>query len=190
MIVTNVKRSPWTRRSRVSALVAWTSLAAVVFVGGCENQVNSYCVSRCNCQGCSQLEQADCLDDVGDSERLAAHDGCANEFAAYVQCYANEGSCANGGWIASTCSGAASALQTCSNRSATFVTTACREEEAKRKTCGLTGGGADPCAGAEECTAFCALAASCDELLNTPEDSTYIQCVIACTSSSSSSGGP
>lgn len=188
MIRTNVKQMSL-RPSMLALFVGFVSFGAT-FVSGCESQVNSYCVSRCDCQGCSQRERADCLDDVEDAERLSTHDGCADAFAAYLQCYANEGSCTNGGWIASSCSDEGSALRACSDRSATFVKTACAEEKDKREACGLTGGGADPCAGADECTAFCALAASCEDLANPPEDSTYVNCIVDCTSSKFSSGEP
>lgn len=188
MIRTNVKQLSL-RPSILALFVGFVSCGAT-FVSGCESQVSSYCVSRCDCQGCSQRERADCLDDVEDAERLSTHDGCAEAFAAYLQCYANEGSCTNGGWIASTCSDESSALRACSDRSATFVKTACAEEKDKREACGLTGGGADPCAGADECTAFCALAASCEDLENPAEDSTYANCVVDCTSSKFSSGEP
>jgi len=188
MIITIVKQTSL-RHSILALLAGFVSIGAA-FVGGCENQVNTYCVSRCDCQGCSQRERADCLDDVEDAERLATHDGCADQFATYMQCYANEGSCTNGGWVASSCSDEGSALRTCSDRSATFVKTACLEEKEKRAACGLTGGGVDPCTGADECAAFCALGASCQELTSPTENSVYVNCIIDCTSSSTSSGGP
>lgn len=196
MIPTNVKQLPkrWLRPLVVSSALLTSAFVSMSFVAGCESQVNAYCVSRCTCQGCSQLERGDCLDDVEDSERLAEHDGCATEFADYLSCYANEGSCMSGAWVASTCTVKGTALRDCSARSATFVKSACEEEKDKRAACGLTGGGADPCTGADECTAFCALGASCDDLANPMDGSPYAACVVDCTSSSSSSvgssGGP
>lgn len=187
MIRTNVKQMSL-RHSILALFVGFVSLGAT-FVAGCESQVNAYCISRCDCQGCSQRERADCLDDVEDSERVSAHDGCAEEFATYVQCYVNEGSCTNGGWIASTCSSEATAFRTCSARSARFVKTACAEERDKRVACDVPGGGADPCLGADECTAYCALAATCEELADPPEGSAYVNCIIDCTNANKASGG-
>lgn len=197
MIRTNVKQLPkrWLRPLAFSSAFITSVFVSMSFVAGCENQVNSYCVSRCDCQGCSQRERADCLDDVEDSERLAEFDGCAAEFSEYLRCYTNEGSCNNGGWVTSMCTAEGSALRTCSSRSAKFVRTACQEEKDKRTSCGLSGGGAEPCGGVDECVAFCALGASCEDLESPMEGTTYVDCVIACTggdssSSGGSSGGP
>lgn len=190
MIRTNVKQTPKRSHHRLTVLGALVSslFASMVFVSGCESDVNAYCVARCDCQGCSQVERADCLDDVEDSERLAEHDGCALEFSDYTDCYAGEGTCTNGAWLASTCTAKGTALRDCSSRSSTFVKTACQEEINKRTSCGLSGGGTGFCGSIDECAALCALAAPCAELEN-PEGSKYSNCVFDCTNSSSSSGG-
>ncbi|HMY18038.1 MAG TPA: hypothetical protein PKA58_17060, partial [Polyangium sp.] len=135
------------------------------------------------------VERADCLDDIEDAQRLAEHDGCADAFSTYMSCYVDEGSCSEGAWVSSTCSTMGNTLKDCSARSATFVKSACAQEKDKRASCGLSGGGADPCTGGDECAAYCAVAASCDDLRNTPADSVYVQCVVACSGSGSSSGG-
>lgn len=191
MIRTNVKQLPnrWMRPLALSSAFITSVFVSMSFVAGCENQVNSYCVARCECQGCSQQERADCLDDIEDSERLADHDGCATEFSDYLGCYANDGTCSNGTWIAANCTAKGSVLRDCSSRAAVFVRTACEEEKDKRASCGLGGGGAQPCGGVDECFAFCALAATCDDLQNPQSGSTYDNCIISCTLSSSSSGG-
>lgn len=191
MIPPNVKHSQRrkTRAFALSLTLLGSSAATMSFVSGCESQVNDFCVARCDCQGCSQREREDCLDDIDDSQRLAEHDGCATEFAEYLNCYANEGTCTIGAWIASTCTAKGSSLRSCSLRSASFVKTACEEEKEKRAACGVGGGGADPCTGADECTAFCALSATCSDFTNPQPNSTYVNCVINCTGTSSSSGG-
>jgi hypothetical protein len=191
MIRTNAKQVPrqWTRRLGFVSTLMTGVLAAAAFGAGCESSVSSYCVARCDCQGCSQREREDCMDDIEDSERLAGHDECASEFAEYISCYTNEGSCMNGGWLASSCFGKGNELRSCSARSAKFVKSACQEEGEKRAACGLSGGGADPCSGVEECVAFCAVGTSCEELANPTEGSVYVNCVINCTSSGSSSSG-
>lgn len=196
MIRTNVKQPPrrWARVAGVFSTLVFGVLLPASFGMGCESNAGSYCVARCDCQGCSQREREDCLDDVEDSERLAEYDGCASYFSDYISCYTNEGSCESGGWVASTCTIQGSALRDCSARSAKFVKTACEEEAAKRAACGLSGGGTVPCGPVDECVAFCALGASCEDLSNPMEGSTYVDCVIGCTDSSSSStssgGGP
>jgi hypothetical protein len=189
MIRTNTKQMPGRRTRRwgiLSAIVAGV-LGVASFATGCESNVSAYCVARCDCQGCSQREREDCADDIEDSERLAEHDGCASDFADYISCYTNEGSCMNGAWVTQSCFGKGSVLRNCSSRSATFIKTACEQEAETRAACGLSGGGADPCAGVEECVAFCTLGTSCEELANPTEGSPYVNCVIDCTSSSSSS---
>jgi|GEM_PF-3257361 hypothetical protein len=192
MIGTNMKQ----RRTRWLGLSS-TLVASIVvpasFGIGCDGGVDSYCAARCDCQGCSQRETEDCLDDVEDSERLAEFDGCDSKFSDYISCYTSEGECQSGAWVASTCSSKGSVLRECSSRAAVFVKTACEEEKDKRASCGLSGGGTNPCESVDECVAFCALGASCDELANPTENSTYVNCVIGCTtsgSSTSSGGGP
>jgi len=171
-----------------SALVA-LAFGFASFGAGCESETASYCEARCDCQGCSQREREDCTDDTEDAERLAEHDGCASEYSSYVTCFVDDGTCNNGAFISSACGPERDALRGCSSRSATFIKTPCQEERLKRESCGLSGGGASPCAGADECAAYCALAASCDDLSNPQPDSTYVNCVVACSDSGSSSGG-
>lgn len=194
MIPTNVKqpRKRWLRQWAIVSSVLTTLGVSMTFVSGCESPVATYCVARCDCQGCSQVERGDCLDDVDDAQRLAEHDGCTSKFDDYMSCYADTGTCVSGAWIASTCTIKGSALRDCSERSAKFVKTACEEEIDKRASCGLTGGGTGPCGPGDECAAFCALQAPCEELVN-PSGTNYSNCVSDCTSSSSSvgsSGGP
>lgn len=157
--------------------LSWLSLGA-----GCASDTTSYCEARCDCQGCSQREREDCTDDVEDAERLAEHEGCAAAYSSYVTCYVDEGVCSNGAFISSSCADEADALRACSLKSATFIKTPCQEERAKRQSCGLSGGGDTPCEGGDACAAYCALAASCEELTDPQPDSTYVNCVIGCSS--------
>jgi hypothetical protein len=164
---------------------------ALVAVGGassgCGGNAESYCEARCDCQGCSQREREDCADDVEDAERLATFDECATQYAEYLDCYVDEGSCESGGWVTATCAEKARALRGCSRRASAFVKSACEEELTKRESCGLTGGGSDPCTPDAECAAFCSLGASCDELANPQPGSTYAECASACAGNGSSS---
>ncbi|HVK64692.1 MAG TPA: hypothetical protein VM694_09465 [Polyangium sp.] len=175
-------------RKVLSAALAGLVATLASLGGGCQSETASYCETRCDCQGCSQRETEDCTDDVEDAERLAEHDSCANEYSVYLTCYVDEGSCENGAFITSSCAAAADALRACSQRSSTFIKTACQEERAKRESCGLSGGGASPCAGGDECAAYCGLSATCDDLSNPQPNSPYVNCVIACSGSGSSSG--
>ncbi|MDC3955694.1 hypothetical protein [Polyangium jinanense] len=176
-------------RGFVTAALAGLCVVLAPLGGGCQSDTASYCASRCDCQGCSERETEDCTDDVEDAERLAEHDGCAAEYSNFITCYVDEGTCTNGAFITSSCAAAADALRGCSNRSAAFIKTACQEERAKRESCGLNGGGASPCTGGDECAAYCALSASCDDLSNPQPDTPYVNCVVACSNSGSSSGG-
>ncbi len=189
MNLTKAKQFRRLRPAVVASMLAAGALFAMTFAAGCEGPVSAYCAAKCTCQGCSQVERADCLDDIEDAQRLAEHDGCADAFSTYMSCYVDEGSCSEGAWVSSTCSTMGNTLKDCSARSATFVKSACAQEKDKRTACGLSGGGADPCTGGDECAAYCAVAASCDDLRNTPADSVYVQCVVACSGSGSSSGG-
>ncbi|MDI1432704.1 hypothetical protein [Polyangium sorediatum] len=175
-------------RRVLSAALAGLGVTLASLGGGCQSETASYCETRCDCQGCSQRETEDCTDDVEDAERLAEHDGCASMYSVYLTCYVDEGSCENGAFITSSCAAAADALRACSQRSSTFIKTPCQEERAKRESCGLSGGGSSTCTGGDECAAYCGLSASCDDLSNPQPNSPYVNCVIACSESGSSSG--
>ncbi len=182
-------RGEWALRFSVAAAFAALSMAFATLGAGCESETASYCSARCDCQGCSQRDREDCADDVEDAERLAEFDGCAAEYSSYVTCYVDEGTCNGGAFIASSCAPKVDTLRGCSSRSATFIKTACQEEREKRASCGLSGGGAVPCSGGDECVAYCALAASCEDLENPQTGTPYVDCAIACSESGSSSGG-
>jgi hypothetical protein len=155
---------------------------APLLSAGCSGDGASFCAAVCECQGCSERETEECNDDVDDAERLADHDGCAEAYAAYVSCYVSEGTCEDGAWRAASCIERGSALRSCSGRAATFVKTACEEERDKFTSCGMSGGGGgSSCSTFEECRALCALAVSCEELVNQPPGGAYVSCTIACS---------
>ncbi|WP_281329555.1 hypothetical protein [Polyangium sp. 6x1] len=182
-------REPGSFRWFASAALAGLVVGLGSLGGGCQSETASYCEARCDCQGCSQRETEDCADDVEDAERLAEHDGCANEYSSYLTCYVDEGTCENGAFIVSSCKAAVDALRACSSRSATFIKTACQEERLKRESCGLSGGGGPTCTGGDECAAYCGLKASCEELSDPQPNSSYVNCVVACSNGGSGSGG-
>jgi len=184
------RRAPKSLAGLFGALVSISALGAFGVVGaGCESESGSYCGERCACQGCSQVERDDCVDDVEDADRLAEFDGCAEAYASYLDCYVNQGTCSSGAWIAMDCSAKATALRDCSTRAARFIRTPCQDEKGKFESCGLSGGGQPTCTPDAECVAYCSLAASCEELANPQNGSTYVDCVLACSGSTGTSSG-
>jgi len=177
----------------VSAVLGFVvlSFAAAMSSGGCSDPGSSYCSVRCACDGCSQRERDDCVDDVDDAERLADFDGCADVYAEYVDCYVSEGFCSEKkAWVSGpSCIAKGTALRACSTRAAKFVKTACQEERDKFTSCGLSGGGSDPCTPDAECVALCSLAASCSDLTNPQTHTVYVDCVLACSGGGAGSSG-
>lgn len=149
---------------------------------GCEGSSSGVCVARCDCEGCSQKERENCADDVDDSARLADHDDCGDAFSAYVDCYENEGTCADGVWMSAACASQSSAFRACSLRAARWVRSPCTEAALKITSCGIPSGNPSSCDSVSECAAFCALRASCQELLESMPGSAYVGCVVECNS--------
>lgn len=160
-----------------SAAIALLSGLAL-FGSGCEAASSTVCVARCDCEGCSQKEREDCVDDVDDAERLADYDGCGTEHDKYVDCYGNKGTCSDGVWVTQSCAEQGTALRTCSTRAAKWVRTVCDEANVKLDACGINNGSVSDCTGYSECTALCVLGASCDDILN--QQSAYLDCVFGC----------
>jgi hypothetical protein len=191
---TNARRGPWfSILGAASALgFLFFSFGGLVFANsGCQASANGVCVARCDCQGCSLREREDCIDDVEDSQRLAEFDQCNDAYSAYVDCYANEGTCTEGTWVTTSCAAQGGTLRACSSRAARWVRSACQEAQDKYASCGLSGGGSSSCTGVDECVALCALTATCDDLANPQTGSPFTDCVLGCSNSSGSSGtGP
>lgn len=180
---TNGKGQRWL--SMLGALSGLFFLAGGLFGSGlgCQGTASGVCVARCDCEGCSQREREDCVDDVEDSARLADHDECGDAFSAYVDCYANEGVCTDGVWSSASCAHEASALRACSSRAALWVRSACQEAAGKLEACGLSVGNPSTCDSNQECVAYCTLSATCDDVLNPQAGSPFTNCANACNNS-------
>lgn len=47
----------------------------------------------CECEGCSDSTREDYVDDYGDAERVAHHEGCDDQFSEYIACADQELEC-------------------------------------------------------------------------------------------------
>ncbi|MCA9619240.1 MAG: hypothetical protein KC731_09460, partial [Myxococcales bacterium] len=56
----------------------------------------SYCAALCDCLGCSEVEEADCVDTYEDAERAATRLGCDEEYGAFLACLEVELECRGG----------------------------------------------------------------------------------------------
>jgi hypothetical protein len=72
----------------------WTlALLACSALVGCGSSASSLCDAICDCQGCSDNEYDDCIDDIEDTERAAEREDCLAEFDDVLACSEEELEC-------------------------------------------------------------------------------------------------
>jgi hypothetical protein len=71
------------------------SLAALT---GCGYSEADHCDDKCACEGCSDVEYDDCIDDADDFERGVEEQGCGEFHDEYLACIDDEFAC-NGGVV-------------------------------------------------------------------------------------------
>lgn len=105
---------PRGRPPRLGLALAGALLLATWTVGaGCGTSATDLCNEVCDCKGCSEVELEDCIDNVEDEERRAEAEGCANPYAEYTDCIAEELACRDGIVDVDGCELEYDALQTC-----------------------------------------------------------------------------
>jgi hypothetical protein len=65
---------------------------------GCAYTGADYCDDFCACEGCSDVEYDDCVDDADDLERGVDEEGCGEFYDDYLYCVDDEFAC-NGGKV-------------------------------------------------------------------------------------------
>ena len=68
-------------------------LAAGAEAVGCGTSAGSICDEVCDCQGCSDADYDDCIDEIEDAEGDAEDEGCEDEFDTYLDCLDEELAC-------------------------------------------------------------------------------------------------
>ena len=60
---------------------------------GCGYGPSDYCDDRCDCQGCSDADYDDCVDEAEDVESEAIDEGCDDEYDDVAACFEDTGEC-------------------------------------------------------------------------------------------------
>ena len=62
------------------------ALATGVATTGCGTSITGICDDFCDCEGCSDREYDDCMDDLVDTEDEAYDAGCGDEYDIWLSC--------------------------------------------------------------------------------------------------------
>ncbi len=99
--------------SIVLGLALLGALALPAVSSGCGVSAASLCDRVCECEGCSEPERADCVDELEDNQRAAEAKGCADQYAALLDCYDGEFECREGDVDVDGCNPEEEALNKC-----------------------------------------------------------------------------
>lgn len=145
-----------------------TALASVLFAlvvpaPGCGTSPSSICSDICDCEGCSESELADCVDDVEDGQKAAEDMGCGDQFDAALACYGDEFRCVSGDIDVDGCNTELDELSGCADGTPIGFGNACDRyaaaAQAKVDECGLDGSGGG--GGTVQCTGDVVALAQC-----------------------------
>jgi hypothetical protein len=70
---------------------------------GCGGSIAAICEEMCDCEGCSEDELDECIDEGEDIERLADNEGCEDQFDEFVACTDDEAVCRGDDFEADGC---------------------------------------------------------------------------------------
>jgi hypothetical protein len=101
-----------TAKSLASTLALALSLALGGAVG-CGGGASSFCSNLCECEGCSEEEEADCIDDYEDAVKEAEDEGCGDQVDEYTACVDSEFECRDGDADIDGCNSEAEAVSKC-----------------------------------------------------------------------------
>lgn len=98
-------------------IVAFASFSAAMLgaLGGCTPSATAICERICECTGCSELQRADCIDDLEDNEKAADDAGCGLEFNDVARCYDDAFECRNDAPRVTGCDVEIETLQHCAS---------------------------------------------------------------------------
>lgn len=89
------------------------TIAASTAAVGCGTSASSICSDVCDCEGCSEDEEKDCVDDVEDLQKDAEEEGCEDQVQELLDCYANELECKDSEASFDGCDSEAKSLNNC-----------------------------------------------------------------------------
>jgi len=95
-----------------------TSLLGLVvgslLLAGCGGAA-SLCNDICDCEGCSDSEYDDCIDNIEDQQKLADDEGCGDQADDLLSCLLDEAECREGNIDLDGCSTESKNLGQCLN---------------------------------------------------------------------------
>ena len=79
---------------------AWAVMVVMALAGGglaaCGGSAGALCDEFCECEGCSDSEYDECVDELEDDEREADNEGCLDQYDDLLACYDDEAECRDG----------------------------------------------------------------------------------------------
>jgi hypothetical protein len=96
-----------------TAVLILASTGIWTLAQGCGPSIGSFCNKVCDCMGCSDSEQDDCVDSLEDTRKAAEDEGCGSEFNDYLSCSSSELECEDDVAIADGCDSEAQKLAEC-----------------------------------------------------------------------------
>jgi len=80
---------------------------------GCGSSPSSICSEVCDCEGCSDTELDDCVDNLEDAEKKADDEGCGDQYSDLSACFADQLECRDGDIDADGCDSEEDLLEDC-----------------------------------------------------------------------------
>ena len=75
----------------------WIGLVGALTLGiagvGCGGSIAGLCEEMCDCEGCSDEELDECIDELEDMEHAAEREGCEDQFDTALSCFSDEAEC-------------------------------------------------------------------------------------------------
>lgn len=91
------------------------TLSLALAAAGCGTSAASLCADQCECEGCSETEEQECVDGVEDAEKKADDEGCSDQYGEIVSCLADQFECIDGRSDADGCDAEGEAYGRCLN---------------------------------------------------------------------------
>jgi hypothetical protein len=74
--------------------IVWAFLSAfLLLLPACGSDLADLCDDGCDCEGCSDREYEECVDDMEDIEREVEDEGCEAEMSEYASCLLDNAEC-------------------------------------------------------------------------------------------------
>jgi hypothetical protein len=157
-------------------------------VAGCGTSAAGLCGDVCECTGCSEREEEECVDDVEDQQKAAADEGCEDQYDALLSCYGDQLECRDSELDVDGCDSEEEELSKCAGGGVGGIGGSRCDRAAAicAAEAGVENGGSGgECSGATACVADCIVESnSCDTT-----DEGLIGCISDCSGGSTGPEG-